>query len=148
MYIYKNKARAESMPLLLMARCCFFILFALMSLFFSSRICAQNLLVVGNSISHHSPLPDRGWDGDWGMAASSADRDYVHQLVTKIEENNQESIELFLASGRDIERDFFETRSWSLQGVRGEFDYIVVQLGDNIRLIASNKKFSKNAMQI
>jgi hypothetical protein len=36
------------------------------------------LLVIGNSISRHPPAPDIGWSGDWGMAASSADKDFAH----------------------------------------------------------------------
>ena len=35
------------------------------------------VLFVGNSITLHGPRPQIGWTNNWGMAASSRDRDYV-----------------------------------------------------------------------
>lgn len=37
-----------------------------------------NLLVIGNSITRHGPLPGLGWAGDWGMAASEQGKDFAH----------------------------------------------------------------------
>lgn len=42
------------------------------------------VLFVGNSITRHGPREDIGWDGDWGMAASCLENDYLHILVEKI----------------------------------------------------------------
>lgn len=42
------------------------------------------VLIIGNSITRHGIAPGIGWNNDWGMAASSADKDYVHLLSTKI----------------------------------------------------------------
>jgi hypothetical protein len=38
----------------------------------------SDLLVIGNSITKIGPSADFAWTGDWGMAASSADRDFAH----------------------------------------------------------------------
>ena len=42
------------------------------------------VMFVGNSITRHGIKEDIGWFWDHGMAASSKDKDYVHQLISKI----------------------------------------------------------------
>ncbi len=44
------------------------------------------ILFVGNSITKHAPSPEIGWFGNWGMAASSPENDYVHQTIKKLKE--------------------------------------------------------------
>ena len=43
------------------------------------------IMFVGNSITLHDPCPEIGWHGQWGMAASAKERDYVHQLEIDIQ---------------------------------------------------------------
>lgn len=47
-------------------------------------VSADRILYLGNSITYHPSLPSINWYGAWGMAASSADKDYVHVLTNKI----------------------------------------------------------------
>ncbi len=42
------------------------------------------VLFAGNSITLHGPAPQIGWTGNWGMAASTEKKDYVHLLEAKI----------------------------------------------------------------
>lgn len=42
------------------------------------------IMFVGNSITRHGVLEEIGWHWDHGMAASSKDKDYVHQLISRI----------------------------------------------------------------
>lgn len=42
------------------------------------------VLFLGNSITKHGVLPEIGWYGDWGMAASDKEKDYVHLCEKKI----------------------------------------------------------------
>lgn len=39
------------------------------------------VLIVGNSITRHTPSEVLGWYGDYGMAASCEEKDYVHILM-------------------------------------------------------------------
>ena len=42
------------------------------------------VLFAGNSITLHGIKPEIGWHWLWGMAASAKEKDYVHQLISKI----------------------------------------------------------------
>ena len=42
------------------------------------------VLILGNSITRHGPRPEIGWTNDFGMAASSIDRDFAHVLAAKV----------------------------------------------------------------
>ncbi len=44
----------------------------------------SKILFLGNSITLHPPLIERGWKGNWGMAASAPDKDYVTLLTSRI----------------------------------------------------------------
>lgn len=49
------------------------------------------IMFVGNSITKHGVKEDIGWYGNWGMAASAEDKDYVHILIKRINEKNPDA---------------------------------------------------------
>ena len=48
----------------------------------------KTVVVLGNSIVKHEPNTTLGWTGNWGMAASSEDKDFVHLLIKDIQLKN------------------------------------------------------------
>ncbi|TDO24887.1 SGNH/GDSL hydrolase family protein [Pedobacter duraquae] len=44
----------------------------------------KKVLILGNSMTIHAPNAEIGWYGNWGMAASSKDKDYVHVLEARL----------------------------------------------------------------
>ncbi len=49
------------------------------------------VMFVGNSITRHGIKEDIGWFGDWGMAASSRENDYVHKAMSAISKDNPDT---------------------------------------------------------
>jgi len=48
---------------------------------------SERLMVIGNSITYHPPREELGWYGDWGMAASERENDWVHLVLGKLPDN-------------------------------------------------------------
>ena len=93
----------------------------------------REVVIIGNSIRLHSPAPQIGWTGNWGMAATSRDKDYVHILYKKIcdklAKTQKDVPTLKLPGGTVTEKDF---SGWNAKETQNA-DIIVVQLGDNYR---------------
>lgn len=65
------------------------------------------ILFVGNSITRHAPKADIGWYGDWGMAASSKDKDYVHIVIKKVLEKRPDA-SFCICQASEWERGYFD----------------------------------------
>ena len=90
------------------------------------------LLFLGNSITRHGKAENLGWCGDWGMAASSKENDYVHKLISKFCQKGIK-VSVCIANLSDWERtrnmDLLFTKY--LSALRFNADYVIVKLGEN-----------------
>ena len=90
------------------------------------------LLFLGNSITRHGKAENLGWGGDWGMAASSKENDYVHKLISKFCQKGIK-VSVCIANLSDWERtrnmDLLFTKY--LSALRFNADYVIVRLGEN-----------------
>lgn len=96
--------------------------------------CSQkhNVLCLGNSITRHMPKDDIGWYSDWGMAASSADKDYCHLLETMLQQRNAKSTVTPLNIAfweRNLDCNIDSLIAKNLQGK----DIVVIRLGENVK---------------
>lgn len=91
------------------------------------------VLVLGNSITRHGPKADIGWEGDWGMAASAPEKDYVHRLYAKLKEAGQD-VYMRIRQSAYWERHFREDDCLPRFAADRDFgaDLIIFRLGDNI----------------
>lgn len=65
----------------------------------------KRYLFVGNSITKHGVSTKIGWTHDWGMAASAAEKDYVHLLAAKIREKEPDAA-FCLCQSAEWERNY------------------------------------------
>lgn len=95
----------------------------------------HRILIVGNSITRHGPLPSIGWVHDWGMAASAEDKDYVHLFLQKLTERKEDFYlcvkqaadwEVALNEGNPDLSKYEEIRAFGA-------DTVIFRLAENIR---------------
>ncbi len=96
------------------------------------------VLLIGNSYTSHAPDTTKGWIGNWGMAASSADKDYAH-LLTSMLNKNSKNTEVLIRNISPIEKDFskngIDTNAsmYYQDAIDFDADIIVATFGANIK---------------
>lgn len=102
----------------------------------------SRILILGNSITRHGPAPAIGWQGNWGMAASAADKDFVHLLETMAKENNP-SVQFMSGNiANTFERKFWNVDTTDFQAFKKyNADLIILKIGENVSdsLAVTNK---------
>lgn len=93
----------------------------------------MRILFIGNSITWHPIKEEIGWMHEWGMAASSEEKDYVHQLMSKAHAHEPDA-EHKIAWAVAWEREYWD--AVHLVAFR-EFlnfkpDIIIIKIGENV----------------
>ncbi|WP_196895053.1 SGNH/GDSL hydrolase family protein [Aureivirga marina] len=91
----------------------------------------MNIMFVGNSITKTGTAPYIGWNGNYGMAATNINNDYVHVLVNKLKQD-QIDVNFKIYNVVPWEHNF----NWDLSKRDTMFenfdtDLIVLRLGEN-----------------
>ncbi|MEA1950983.1 MAG: SGNH/GDSL hydrolase family protein [Planctomycetota bacterium] len=94
----------------------------------------SRILFLGNSITKHGPAPHIGWTGDWGMAASALDKDYVHVVARSLADKNGKAPEVMAVSIAAFERKFgdYEVAKNLNKALEFKPDTIVMAIGENV----------------
>ena len=92
------------------------------------------ILFIGNSITLHGYKPDIGWYGDYGMAASAKEKDYVH-VFARMAEQKCGKVSFCIAQLSAWERDhtsdtILEERYAAARAF--DADLIIVRIGENM----------------
>ncbi|HBL75091.1 MAG TPA: hypothetical protein DD458_07655 [Prolixibacteraceae bacterium] len=90
----------------------------------------RTVLILGNSIVRHGPKSDIGWYGDWGMAASVKDSDFVHLLIRDIHRVEPSAVVKF-TNIADFERNFDTYRLSNLDSLRNP-DILILKISENV----------------
>ncbi len=113
----------------------------------------RRILFLGNSITLHGPNAEIGWPGNWGMAASSEDKDYVHLVTGAIARHTGSRPQIMVRNIADFERNY-ATYDVDLQ-MKDLFafdpDLVVLAIGENVPALDSEEsqtQFQTGVMSI
>ena len=92
----------------------------------------KKVLFIGNSITRHEPKSDIGWFGDWGMAASCIDNDYVH-VVLKFLEKKYGAVDYCIINIAEWESHYWQPEILSrfIDGKNFDADIVIFRAGEN-----------------
>lgn len=118
-----------------------------------SRKAKIKVLILGNSIVHHGSSPSIGWYGEWGMAASAIENDFVHILIRNLRDYKHSQISLWFHSEwpeqpyKNLDYRILNIAYWE-QNFSYDFsaeplldykpDILIVRLGENV-----NEEYAK-----
>ncbi|MCE5197356.1 MAG: SGNH/GDSL hydrolase family protein [Armatimonadota bacterium] len=104
---------------------------------------ADKILILGNSITKHPGLENSGWPGkDWGMAASTPDKDYVHLLIKRFTEAaGGKAPEMMVRNIADFEREYDTYNISEALKACAEFkaDIIILAINENVPDLTSDE---------
>lgn len=94
---------------------------------------ASRVLFLGNSITLHGPAPQIGWTGNWGMAASSQQKDYVHLLTADISRLSGTAPQTMVKNIAAFERGYetYDIAKELKPELDFEADIVIVAIGEN-----------------
>lgn len=93
------------------------------------------VMILGNSITSHAPKADIGWLDNWGMAASSRERDFAHLLLDNIAVyNHGRKAEAVIQNIAAFEKEYSTCDIKAVLAAYAGFkpDIIVLAIGENI----------------
>jgi hypothetical protein len=99
----------------------------------------RRVLFLGNSITLHGPKADIGWTGNWGMAASSEDKDYVHLVTTALAQHAGSRPRIMVGNIADFERNYatYDVDKQMKDLFALDPDLVVLAIGENVPALAS-----------
>lgn len=99
---------------------------------------AKRILFLGNSITLHGPSAKIGWTGNWGMAASAQEKDYVHVLLNSLARLWGSQPDVRIDNVADFERHY---DTYDLTKLKKHLDFkpdiVVMAIGENVPALAS-----------
>ncbi|PWJ56010.1 hypothetical protein CLV98_112105 [Dyadobacter jejuensis] len=99
----------------------------------------ERVFVVGNSITGHGVAPELGWYGDWGMAASAKEMDYLSLLTKRLKLLNPK-VEIRVSYDIGFERSYNNYDFTKLDDIAAwKPDLLIMRIGENTNMSYLNQ---------
>ena len=101
----------------------------------------QKVLFLGNSITLHGPAPKIGWVGNWGMAASAPEKDFVHIVTRSLAKSSGAEPETMVKNIATFERQHanYDLKTNLKEAFEFRADLVIVAIGENVPQLKSEE---------
>jgi alpha-galactosidase len=116
----------------------------------SAQAKPQKILFVGNSLTSHGPKADIDWHGNWGMAATSADKDYVHLVTRALAAKQGTMPEIMVKNVADFERNHvgYDIAGKFADAAAFKADLVILCIGENVAALKTAEAQAKYQEQV
>jgi hypothetical protein len=100
----------------------------------TAQTTSQKILFVGNSITKHGPKADIDWHGNWGMAATYEDKDYVHLVAKALAAKQGAAPDVLVRNVADFERAYanYDIAGKFADAAAFKADLVILCIGENV----------------
>lgn len=102
----------------------------------------QKVLILGNSITRHGPKADIGWTGNWGMAASAEEKDFVHLIEKGLTEKAGADTKpkVLAVNIAEFERNYatYDVAAKLKEPAAFGADLIILAIGENVPALTTD----------
>ena len=94
----------------------------------------RRVLFLGNSITRHGPNEAIGWSGNWGMAASAQEKDFVHLVTNALSNSAGAAPETMTENIAGFEREYATFDLTPILDKARAFrpDLVILAIGENV----------------
>ncbi|QDT89275.1 hypothetical protein Pan161_09030 [Gimesia algae] len=105
----------------------------------------QKILFLGNSITLHGPSKKIGWDGNWGMAASSQKKDYVHIVTASLSKSSVVKPKILVKNIATFERQYatYNLKEHLQDAFTFHPDLVILTIGENVPQLKTAEEQAK-----
>ena len=116
----------------------------------SAQTKPQRILFVGNSLTSHGPKADIDWHGNWGMAATSADKDYVHLVTRALAVKQGATPTIMIKNVADFERNHvgYDIAGKFADAAGFKADLVILCIGENVAALKTPEAQAKYQEQV
>lgn len=102
----------------------------------------HKVVFIGNSITKHGPSKKVDWSGNWGMAASAAEKDYVHIVTAALTKKGKKPPAVLVKNAAAFERGYmtFDMEKEMKDIFEFGADLVIIALGENVRAFKDDEQ--------
>ncbi len=101
----------------------------------------RKILFLGNSITLHGPSKAVDWSGNWGMAASAREKDFVHIVTSSLAKTTGIAPKVRIKNIAKFERQYaaYDVGKELKDAIAFDADLIILAIGENVPSLKSDE---------